>query len=204
MATKRWKGGKSRKGGKGIGGANLGRSDKPTPREMKVIDRYFTNGYVKREALAFGGYNSPETNTWAFFARPAVKAEIERRQARLRQKFEINEDNIIQELAAIGFARLSNLMEIQEDGNATVDLRNLTEAEKAAVSEFTVDEYVEGKGDEARTVKKTKIKFHDKGSALERLMRHLGMFKDKVEIGAGQDLVALLMAGRKQASITKE
>ena len=202
----RWKypEGNSRKGKKGRGGPNLGRPDHITPKERRVLDRYFLNGFNKKEAMEFAGYGSAATNTYNFFNRPIVKREIAERRERAREKFEITEDKVLQELAAIAFARLSNVLAIQEDGSAVIDLNDMGEAERAAISEFVVDEYKDGKGEDARDVKKVKVKFHDKAGALEKIMRHLGMFKDKVELGADADLVAILMEGRKQASTTKE
>jgi hypothetical protein len=45
-----------------------------------------------------------------------------------------------------------------------------------ACQEITVEEYVEGRGEEARVVKRTKFKLHDKLAALLDLGRHVGLF----------------------------
>jgi len=199
--------GRSAVGRKGKGGRHLGRQPHCTPNEMKVIDEYFLNGFVKYKAFQAVYTNQSDSssrgNTWQFFTRPWVKEEIERRMKSSRQRFDVSQETLVQELAAIGFARLSNLLDVQEDGTAVVNLKNLGEAERAAISEITVDEYQEGHGEEARPVKKVKIKLHDKNAALEKLMRHMGLFKDKVEHGVEQSLADLLIAGRNRVSTEK-
>jgi len=171
---------------------NKGRASTLTPRELQVIDRYFTNGFGKTEALSYVGYRWAETNTYDFFHRPLVMAEIERRQARLRAKQEITEDRVIQELAAIGFARLSNILSVDEDGKVTVDLLGMSETERAALSEFSSEPTLTGQ--------KIKVKFHDKKSALVELGKGLGYLKERLEVEAGEDLAALLLAGRRRAA----
>ena len=49
----------------------------------------------------------------------------------------------------------------------------------AALSEVTVEDYVEGRGEDARQVKRVKFKLHDKQAALVALARHLGRFDPK-------------------------
>ena len=39
-----------------------------------------------------------------------------------------------------------------------------------------------GRGEEARDVRRIKFKLHDKLNALEKLGKHVGMFKEKVEV----------------------
>lgn len=53
-------------------------------------------------------------------------------------------------------------------------------------------------------VKETKdgleIKTHSKDGALEKLMRHYGLFKDKLEVGADSDFVKAMLNARSRAS----
>jgi phage terminase small subunit len=46
----------------------------------------------------------------------------------------------------------------------------------AAIEEITTEVYWDGRGDEAREVRKTKFKLHSKLVALERMGKALGMF----------------------------
>ena len=52
----------------------------------------------------------------------------------------------------------------------------------AAIQEFVVDEYMDGRGEDARPVKRTRFKLADKKGALVDIGRHLGMFNDKLKV----------------------
>lgn len=50
---------------------------------------------------------------------------------------------------------------------------------------MTVETFMDGKGDDAREVKRVKFKLADKRGALVELGRHHGIFKDKQELEHG-------------------
>jgi phage terminase small subunit len=54
-------------------------------------------------------------------------------------------------------------------------LQGLDRDRRAALEEFQVEHFVERRGEDARQVRKVKLKLHDKQSALDMLARHLGM-----------------------------
>lgn len=108
----------------------------------------------------------------------AVKKAKEKRAKRL----EITQDRVLTEMAKLAFSNMLDYVSIVSDGAAVVDLSALTEDQAAAIKEITVEEYKEGGGDDARDVKRVKLKLADKKPALESLGHHLGMFKRKVEL----------------------
>ena len=46
---------------------------------------------------------------------------------------------------------------------------------------------MDGRGDDARDVKRTRFKLADKKAALESIGRHLGMFTDKIKVGGDRN-----------------
>lgn len=160
-----------------------------TPQHREVIHHWFMNGCKsKRQACVAAGMRGGSHAD--VFSRPAVVAEIARRKAEITAKFDVTEDRIIAEFAAIGFSRLGDLLEVQEDGSAWIDMSGMTDEQKAALAEYHVETYqVPGaEGEDGYTVKKSRIKFHDKPSALVSLARIKGMMKDKLEIAVGLSL----------------
>jgi phage terminase small subunit len=107
-----------------------------------------------------------------------VQAEIE---ARL-DVHRATADRIIAEVARVGFANLGDYMTVLEDGSAVVDLSGATPQQLAALSEITVDEYTEGRGDGARNVKRVRIKLADKLAALNTLAKYRGLLVDRQEL----------------------
>ena len=79
--------------------------------------------------------------------------------------------DIIMELKAIGYARMDHFISMDANDQPFLDLAKLSEKPDswAAVQEVIVEEYVEGHGDDARDVKRTRIKLHDKQAALNKL-----------------------------------
>ena len=69
---------------------------------------------------------------------------------------------------------------------AFVDLSELTREQAAAISEVTVEDYKDGRGEDARDVRKVKFKLSDKRSALVDIGKHLGMFVERKEL-TGKD-----------------
>lgn len=111
-----------------------------------------------------------------------VAGRLEVLQAEIARRHDITVDKIIRELALIGFANMLDYVKTQEDGSAYVDLSKLTRDQAAAISEIVSETYLEGKGDEARPVKRTKFKLSDKRAALVDLGKHLGMFPQQVNV----------------------
>ena len=155
----------------------------------RVIDAWFANGCRSRRGAMIEAGMSP-SSTHSVFIRPEVKKEIDRCRDRLDYRAAVTAERIEQELAKIAFASLGDLLEIQEDGSAWIDMSAITEDQKSALAEYNVETYKElGNDDEpGREVKKAKIKFHDKKAALDSLARIRGMFKDKLEVSVGLTL----------------
>lgn len=168
---------------------------------QKVIDHWFAGGCLSRRDATTAAGLSPHSAS-AVFGRPEVQAEIERRRDRMDRKAEVTEERIIREYAKLAFASLGDLLEIQTDGSAWIDMSALTDEQKAALAEYNVETYHE-LGDEnhdGREVKKSKIKFHDKKAALDSLARIRGMFKDKLEVSVGLTLSDKVQQARQRLS----
>jgi phage terminase small subunit len=171
-------------------------------KHLALVNEYFANGYNKRAAMRTVGYSekSIEGYQHRLFNHPDIIAEIHKRRFGAQRRTDISVDRVLQEYAKIAFANFGDLLEINDDGTATLDMAGMTEEQRAALSEFQVDEYQDGKGEDARPVKKFKVKFHDKKAALDALAKHLGMFTEKVEVSGELSVVDRILAGRKRAA----
>lgn len=99
-----------------------------------------------------------------------VAAYIQERMQERQKRTEITQDRVLQELAAIAFAKATDYAEIKNECVRIKDTGDLDEQQVRAIAGIK-----EGKFG-------VEIKLNDKEKALELLGRHLGMFKDKVEV----------------------
>ncbi len=93
----------------------------------------------------------------------------ERMQAR-QERTEITQDRVLEELAAIAFARATDYAEVKDDQVFIKDTAGLSENQIKAIAGIKQGKFG------------IEVKLNDKEKALELLGRHLGMFKDRVEV----------------------
>ena len=99
-----------------------------------------------------------------------VAAYIQERMQERQKRTEITQDRVLQELAAIAFAKATDYAEVKDECVKVKDTKELDEQQIRAIAGIK-----EGKFG-------IEVKLNDKEKALELLGRHLGMFKDKVEV----------------------
>ena len=114
---------------------------------------------------------------------PNVQALIADLTEKRHQKLEITVDRVAQELAAIGFSNLLDVMCVTGKDAGRIDLSQVTREQGAAISELHFHQPVKAKGKrgqagEAEPMRVAKIKLAPKREALVDLGRYLGMFKD--------------------------
>ena len=116
-------------------------------------------------------------------------------------KLDLSTEKVLFELSSTGFSNMLDYIKTTGEGDAYVDLSDLTRGQATAIQEITVDEYVEGKGKHARKVKRTKLKWVDKIRSLELLGKHLKLFTERVEMSGLEGLADKLAAARKRANM---
>jgi phage terminase small subunit len=140
-------------------------------------------GYSEKTAAAIGCEN---------LSKPAIQAAVAVAMEKRQKRTEVTQDFVIGELLKIARANMMNYMRAGADGDPYLDFSKLTEEQAAALSEVTVDDYVEGRGENSRAVKRVRFKLYDKRAALVDLGRHLGMFTDNVKHSGGLTIESLL------------
>lgn len=107
---------------------------------------------------------------------------IEQLDAEIASKLELSAERVITELCKLGFANMLDYMTVGEDGDPRLDFSKITRLEAAALSEVTVETFMDGRGEDAREVRRVKFKLADKRAALVDLGRHLALFTDRVQV----------------------
>lgn len=166
---------------------------------LNEMQQRFVQEYLLRpnasEAARKAGYaeNSARQQGSRLLSDDDIAAAIAAGQKMVSARYDVTLDRIVGELARIGFANIDDYVSVANDGLAYVDLSATSRDMMAAVSEVTVDTYderdPEGEDGETRTVKRVKLKLHDKRGALVDLGKHVGLGAGN----GGEDIAAAML-----------
>ncbi|ENX01467.1 hypothetical protein F900_01834 [Acinetobacter modestus] len=150
-------------------------------KQQRFVDEYLVDRNATQAAIR-AGYSAKTANEIGAqnLAKLSIKEAIAIGEAEIAERTKITQDMVIKELAKIGFSNMLDYITITNGGDPVTDFSALTRDQAAAISEITVEEYTEGRGDDARNVKRTKFKLSEKRSALVDIGKHIGMFKEHV------------------------
>ena len=150
---------------------------KLTEKQKRFVEEYLIDLNATQAAIR-AGYSPNTANDIGCenLAKPNIRACIDKEIAERSKRTGINQDRVIRELARLAFVNANDVIDMEE---ATLK-DGATEDDTAAIASVKVKTIPtkEGEGIERE------IKLTDKLKALELLGKHLGMFKDKVEIDA--------------------
>ena len=150
---------------------------KLTAKQQRFCDEYLIDLNATQAAIR-AGY-SPRTAEQAasrLLTIVKVSDEIAREMAERTKRTGINQDRVVKELAKLAFVNIADVVDLE---NATVRI-SATDEDLACIQSVKI------KPSEFGTERE--IKLYDKKASLELLGRHLGMFKDKLEVEADMDL----------------
>lgn len=155
-----------------------------------------TSAYEQVYGNAYSGNASKLRN------KPHVAARIAQILSGGAIKAKINGARVIEELAAMGLANIADILDIQEDGAAIVDLASLTREQAAAISE--VESVVLTDPHTGQKKVRTKVKLFDKKGPLDTLAKHFGLLIDKREVGLPGDFSRTETVDEIAAKIKRE
>ena len=150
---------------------------KLTAKQKRFCDEYLIDLNATQAAIR-AGY-SPKTaceQASRLLANVKVQDEIAIEMAERSKRTGINQDRVLMEIAKMAFVNIDNVIDLD---TAKVK-RTATKEDLACIQSVKI------KPTEFGTERE--IKLCDKKSNLELLGKHLGMFKDKVELEADMDL----------------
>ena len=143
-----------------------------TKKQKRFVEEYLIDLNATQAAIR-AGY-SPDTAKSIGsenLTKPDIQARIAKAMAERSRRTGVNADRVIMELAKIAFVNASDVIDAD---TATVKADALPE-DTAAIKSVKVKTF----GEDGL---EREVKMADKLKALELLGKHLGMFKDKVEL----------------------
>ncbi len=148
---------------------------KLTAKQQMFCDEYLIDLNATQAAIR-AGY-SPNTATEQgsrLLTNVNIRAYIDKAMAERSKRTGINQDRVLIELAKLGFINATDVINMNK---ATV-LANASRDDTAAIQSVKVKTMTTDTGD----MVEREIKLYDKTKSLELIGKHLGMFKDKLEI----------------------
>lgn len=161
------------------------RNARLTEKQRRAIEAYLTNGNKIGEALRTAGYSEQTVrqSSTAWFA-PRLQEELERRRQEVAKNAKLTPEWVLERLMERADAGriLAEFKRIDEDGQLYWDFTGADKKALALVSAIGVEFIKSGRGKGSIDITKTKVQEPDIGGAIRDLMRHLGMFNDKLEV----------------------
>lgn len=166
------------------------------PMQQRFVEEYLLDLNATQAAIR-AGYAAANADKQAsqLLGNPRVAGAVAAAMEKRAAKTEIKADRILRELATIGLADMRNYVTFGKDGDILLDFSGMPEEATRAISEITQEEFLDGRGDDARTVRRTKFKLHAKTPALELLGKHLAMWVDRQRLETGTP-VEIRIVGR--------
>lgn len=173
-------------------GSTTGSNDRLNPKQDRFCREYLVDHNATQAAIR-AGYSPRCAGVQA--AQLLVKPKIQDRVAELTRaqstRLEITADRVISEIAKVAFADMADYVTIQPDGTPVLDFGKAPDGGLAAVSQIEQETVTERGGGDVERVKRTKFRLHPKLDALDKLARHLGLYKDSVELNGNLTIHAI-------------
>jgi len=155
-----------------------------TPRQAAFVREYLLDLNGTQAAIR-AGYSARTAPAQAcrLLTYPAIRDAIMQGKATLAETAHVTAAQVIAELACSAFSDIGDILDFT--GDDTVRLRrpcDIPAPARRAIASVKVTRVVKGREEEAREVEVTEFKLWDKGAALERLGRHLGLFVERHQV----------------------
>lgn len=161
---------------------NMARTSKLTPRQERFVQEYLIDLNATQASIRAGYSAKGATVRGAeLLANRKVQEAVEKAKAHRSERTCITQDRVLQELSRIAFFDPRKLF---TDAGDPIDIHDLDDDVAAVLAglDIVVERTDEGR-DGFTSVRKYKLT--NKLGALEAAMRHLGMFKDSLELKGG-------------------
>lgn len=173
------------------------------PRQQRFVDEYLIDLNATQAAIR-AGYAPKDADVQGprLLGNVGVAAEVARAKADRSARIGLTQDRVLQELAAIGFARMPDYAEWGGgDQMSLTPSDELDERQAAAIVQVVETEKFVKSLDRGESLwsRERSIKLHDKVSTLKLLGQHIGMFTDKVEHSGKVDHTVTTIADIRKA-----
>lgn len=168
---------------------------KLTPKQQMFCHEYLIDLNATQAAIRAGySKNGAKVTAFKLLAMDHITEEINKLKNKRVERVEITADQVLQELATLAFADITNIADINAGGVTIKELANVDELHRRAIVEITETPTKSG-------ANKLAIRLGDKLGALNALGKHLGIFEkdNKIKIEGELSIVDLIKKAQKDS-----
>ncbi|MEJ0094539.1 MAG: terminase small subunit [Methylocella sp.] len=161
----------------------------------ELFAQELAKGSTAEAAYAKAGYTPSLKNAQRLKSNEGIRSRVEEILSQAAQKAGVTVERIAEELVKIGFSDIRKAVrwhsariteEDNPDGGDVLVIKNIVTNTVEIIASDEIDDNTAAAIAEVSQNEKggVKIKFHDKLSALEKLGKFVGMFKDRLELSS--------------------
>lgn len=160
---------------------NSYRYNKLTAQQREFVDHYLVSGFdaaraaINARYVAFDGSKESEKDARRvgnrLIKKKFIKHAIDLALDYHARRSEIKVMDLINELGVIAKTSMGDFIETDGKGKDHFVLPATGDPRLRAISEITIETYMEGRGENAREVKRQKVKLYDRMAAIEKLLK---------------------------------
>ena len=136
-------------------------------------------GMALVDAHEAAGYRKHRQTAYKLHTRPEIQARVEELKAAGADKAEISIARVLEEMACVAFADMGKFVDVDDDGNVSVNFEKIQEGDLRAVTKIRQKHIKEKDGP---VVVETQFELASKTTGLEQLAKHLGMFISQAKV----------------------
>ena len=136
-----------------------------------LIDLNATQAYIR---AGYKNFDSAGVEANKTLNIPKVRAAVDAALAERSRRTGINQDRVVEELAKLAFVKASDVIDV----NTATVLPDAKPEDLACIQSVKIKRTTKGKS----TIEEREVRFYDKKGSLELLGRHLGMFRDILQV----------------------
>jgi phage terminase small subunit len=157
-------------------------------RQAQFVEEYLIDLNATQAALR-SGYSPKTAYSIGFenLKKPDIQEAIQKRREELQKALHITQERILQEEARLAFLDVGSLF---DENDNLLPVHEIPEDARRAIAGIEItDRVVLGEQSKKERVKDVKRKYRvfDKGRALERISKHLGLYAPKKHEHTGKD-----------------
>lgn len=152
-------------------------------RQERFCEEYLVDGNAT-QAAARAGYSrkTAAIQGWELLQKPKIKERLQVLRQEQSRRVQIHADRVLAEVAKIAFADLGDILDFSGGTLALRPANTIHEDARRALASVKVRRQVEGSGEESRQVELIEFRLASKLEALEKLGKHLGIFREQVDL----------------------